>query len=559
MTRRGGLAVIAVLLLAVAGCGAPAASPPPLPARLVLLWSAPANGVAFSVSGRVVAATSRTGEIDIRDARTGRLWNAIAPPRGWRFLQIGLAGGHLIAGEVSTAESGGAQARLAAYSTGTGKRQWQANVQMGAQAAASTFLINGDGIVIEAGSVAVGVRVRDGMIAWRRAVDPCPTGVPVGAGGGVLFILTCKANQIVVHASSAADDLASWRHVFRVPDATKAAPTDLYPLPDGGVLVQLDADAYILSPAGRLILSMPQPSSCPMTWCIIEADGTEGIIQRGPDTGLGIEPSREFAEGINLTTGAIGWRRPGELFAASPSLGNQLVESAGLAYGYTGRSSVSVTGGPGAFPAIITVLQAATGRSVALPLPVTQADGGGTSLAGADDGLLFVLSGVTPQLLAFAPAQPAGKGPAILAGVPARQWPDACSLLTPADLDRIAAGYAGIPEKALTLAGTTSFRPNACVFVGPSRAPVVTVTVAWVTRTTQQAVHLVASYLGNNSHSRIPGGYLIEDGTITAGLDRALIQVGRAIVEITVPGHPQDARELMPAVTAHLKAGPHEQ
>jgi hypothetical protein len=46
---------------------------------LVQLWSASANGVAFSVSGTVVAVTSGTGDIDIRDARTGRLRHAIAP------------------------------------------------------------------------------------------------------------------------------------------------------------------------------------------------------------------------------------------------------------------------------------------------------------------------------------------------------------------------------------------------------------------------------------------------------------------------------------------------
>jgi hypothetical protein len=40
---------------------------------------------------------------------------------------------------------------------------------------------------------------------------------------------------------------------------------------------------------------------------------------------------------------------------------------------------------------------------------------------------------------------------------------------------------------------------------------------------------------------------------VPCGADRALIQVGRAIVEVTVPGHPQDARELAQAVVARLK------
>jgi outer membrane protein assembly factor BamB len=552
MVRRTALAAIAGLFLVLTGCSAHAAQP--LPARLVQLWSASANGAAFSVSGTVVAVTSANGEIDIRDARNGRLRHPITPPRGWRFRQIGIVGGRLFAGEVSTAPSGGTHIKLAAYSISTGQRKWQATLQVGSSAFVSTFLITSAGIVVQASSAGlIGVRLNSGTVAWRSAPKLCPTGRPVGAAGVDLFTLTCTANQIVVRAISPADGRLRWRHVFSVADASKAAPTDLYPLSNGGVLIQLEAPAYILSPAGRLILSMPQPTSCPMTWCIIQADGVQGILQRGPDTGLGIKPSQEFAEGINLTTGAVDWRRPGELFAAGLPVTTPVVESSGLAYGYAGRSFIAGEVALGASPAFVTVLQAATGRSVVLPLPVTEADGVGLSLVGADDGMLFALSGAAPRLLAFGPAPAAGKGPAILAGVPTSQWPDACALLTAADLNRIAAGYAGTPERALTLSGITSPRPNGCAFVGPSSAPVVTVAVAWIARTTQQAAQLISSYLEENSHSRIRYGYLVNDGTVTGGADRALIQVGRAIVEVTVPGHPQDARELAQAVVARLK------
>ncbi|MEV5708987.1 hypothetical protein [Actinoallomurus sp. NPDC052274] len=53
---------------------------------------------------------------------------------------------------------------------------------------------------------------------------------------------------------------------------------------------------------------------------------------------------------------------------------------------------------------------------------------------------------------------------------------------------------------------------------------------------------------------RITGGHLVPDDTLAAPIDRAMITGGRAIVWLTVPGHPEDARRLAPIVAARLNA-----
>ncbi|GAA4616435.1 hypothetical protein GCM10023195_73120 [Actinoallomurus liliacearum] len=83
-------------------------------------------------------------------------------------------------------------------------------------------------------------------------------------------------------------------------------------------------------------------------------------------------------------------------------------------------------------------------------------------------------------------------------------------------------------------------------------------TGAWIAASQRQADALLATKLAafGTYHQvpRIAGGYLVPDDTIASEIDRAMIIGGRAIVWLTVPGHPEDARRLAPIVAARLNA-----
>src|SRR5262249_50847138 len=110
-----------------------------------------------------------------------------------------------------------------------------------------------------------------------------------------------------------------------------------------------------------------------------------------------------------------------------------------------------------------------------------------------------------------------------------------------------------LPRSA-SLPGVTWHKPVICTFVGPTTGdPAITLNVAWIAPSRQQAHELLPGVLDGNSRP-IPGGYLVYYGAFNGGFDAALIVAGRAIVKVTVPGHPEDARRLAPLIAARLRA-----
>jgi hypothetical protein len=203
--------------------------------------------------------------------------------------------------------------------------------------------------------------------------------------------------------------------------------------------------------------------------------------------------------------------------------------------------------------------QAATGDGVVLPLPSSQIS---TLVIGSAAGLLFTVSEGShgDTVTAYRP-EPAGAGPYPLVGVPATAWPDACTLLTPADLRTVDRGYVSASEN-MALAGVRWGKPVTCAYVGPDRDdPPVTVSAAWVAPSAQQARRLLDSELTALGHQseRVSvigdSQYLVPDGALPDEpnrADRALIIAGRVIARVTAVGRPDVARRLAPIVAARL-------
>src|ERR1017187_6970211 len=125
-------------------------------------------------------------------------------------------------------------------------------------------------------------------------------------------------------------------------------------------------------------------------------NGSHALVEDGPATAAGapIIPGREVVRGFSLPDGGVRWQRSGELFDP----GSGLAEENGIVYGTAGASAAGTAAASVLEPVFLTALQAATGRSVTLPLPAANID---ADVVAAADGLVLVeLSG---SMAAFRP------------------------------------------------------------------------------------------------------------------------------------------------------------
>ncbi|MCO5969225.1 outer membrane protein assembly factor BamB family protein [Actinoallomurus soli] len=263
-------------------------------------------------------------------------------------------------------------------------------------------------------------------------------------------------------------------------------------------------------------------------------------------------PTRRL-ESVDIASGLSSWHRDMPGYDA-------LTVAGGLVYGLRSRLADPL------LPAGVDVIDPVSGNGTTVPIPVVLRAGldGVRPWVAAGGGLLYVAAPAArprpfgaARLVALRGGL-RGEGPPELAGVPARQWPNACSLLPKRDLPR---GYSGEPAQAavdgLRVPAGCTFRPRRAKSRdpdGPEReAGELSVTVQWVApdALTAKALFAAARDTQNGARDRVRAGD--EAYAVGTSSGTVVMRVGRTIVTVS-SGLPDTATRLAAVIAARLPA-----
>jgi hypothetical protein len=272
-------------------------------------------------------------------------------------------------------------------------------------------------------------------------------------------------------------------------------------------------------------------------------------LARGPENGT--ETRR--LESIDIGSGSVSWRRDMSGYTA-------LSVSGGVLYGLRSRLADPL------LPVGIDVIDPATGAGTTVPAPLVTRPGldAVRPWLAAGGGLLYVAV-PTARPRPFGGARLValrggirGAGPPQLAGVPAREWPEACSLLTRHDLPH---GYAAEPTTAkvegVRLRAGCTYRlrhPKRRASDGPEReSTTLSVTVQWVAADAKTASALFWAARDTQNGVRDPVKAGDAAYALGAPSGTVVMLVGRTIVTVSagVPGMPT---RLAGVIAARLRA-----
>jgi hypothetical protein len=262
-------------------------------------------------------------------------------------------------------------------------------------------------------------------------------------------------------------------------------------------------------------------------------------------------------ESVEIASGTMSWRHDMSGYTA-------LSVAGGLLYGLRSRLADPL------LPAGIDVIDPETGDGTTVPAPLVTRPGldGVRPWLAAGGGLLYVAV-PTARPRPFGGARLValrggvrGTGPPELAGVPARDWPDACALLAKHDLPR---GYSEesspVHVEGLRVPAGCTYRQrrqrargSSAASDGPEReAGTLSVTVQWVAADPSTASALFWAARDTQSGVRDP----VKAGDAAYGLGvpsgTVVMRVGRTIVTITA-GLPGTATHLATLIAARLRA-----
>jgi hypothetical protein len=508
--------------------------------------------VAYAVMDGELVVVSGHG-LTVRDARTGReRWHYY---RGqWSLLGWARTGQVLIAYLERTGHRG--NRLMVGLDAVSGTLLWRQRGDVPAATERTTLRWPaGAGVVIvteDGRHTLYGRSATTGRRIWsKRLAHGCllPEAVPYGSGSSetlAAFSLDCGARDRTVTL-----DPRTGRTLF-VTNAAHAAVAvggDVTAVFDGAGLYAYDRN-------GHAFLIRKGEDVC-REMCPIAVTGGHLLVAYDltgrPEDGT----ATQRLESVEIGSGMMSWRRETSGYTA-------LSVTGGLLYGLRSRLAEPL------LPAGIDVIDPETGDGTTVPAPLVTRPGldGVRPWLAAGGGLLYVAV-PTARPRPFGGARLValrggvrGAGPAELAGVPARDWPDACTLLSKRDLPH---GY----SEELSPVRVEGLRvPAGCTYrqrsqrargssedsAGPEReASTLSVTVQWVAAdpSTASALFWAARDAQNGVHDPVKAGDAAYGLGVPSGT--VVMRVGRTIVTVTA-GVPSTATHLATLIAARLRA-----
>ncbi|MBA9007967.1 outer membrane protein assembly factor BamB family protein [Thermomonospora cellulosilytica] len=542
----------------------------PSPGPLTVTWSRATpvhrgrlpgySRVAYGlVHGQVVTVSGHG--LDVRDARTGAArWSYRRS--GWVLLGWAATGDRLAA--YFEPDEGRDRRLMIGFDARTGRRLWQREGDEPAALARATLRWPaGSGVVVTTGGDRRTLRGRSaatGERLWR---------IPLRDG--------CVLSDSAAHASAADETLVvvtlacpgegrEQRHRLLAVDPGDGRVRWERPLGSSGprevavhgsvTLVSDDTTLYAYTRDGHRLLARHGEDVCGDDVCPAAVAGDRLVVVW--DHGRRIEA-------VEIPTGRTRWDRAAPGYLA-------LTAAGGRVFGLRPRLA------EGLLPAGVDAIDPGDGRTTtaATGLVVDPGLDGAVPWLAAAGGLLYVAAPqATPRpgggaRLAALHGGPSGRGTPELGGVPVEDWPDACSLLRPADLDATRlAGYRSRPGR-VTIGHLTPEDPVSCAYepglslypedAGESVLPAaeadpreVTVGVKWVATDAASASALLGALRDTQTQVRPRAGLGDEAYELGPTSGTIALRVGRHIIGVYASRPTGTATQVARAVAANLR------
>ena len=505
--------------------------PPPGP--LTSTWQASAeikptgmaqfDQISYGIVANQIVTTTARG-LDVYDARTGGLrW--YYHRTGWSLLGWS-ATGNVIIGYYERLSDRSTHVMIG-FDAGSGDERWRSTTvtpPVVDQSRPRWPAWHGAVMVAHGRREWLGLDPHTGRTRWTARV-PAGCAVPgVGAnamaGGGPVSALVAECR---VHGRLRARVLAIdpengktlWHR--NLDDSTDVSVDSR-----GGITEVWDGETLrLFTRDGHPLLTRSGDQVCSDATCPYAIVGGTMVVAVGGDhwTLLGVDTS----------SGEVRWRRKtGHI--------DQMISDGFRVYALRTRLTDTL------LPAAADVLDPTSGKGHVVPLPFTYRQSDATPWLGVGGGLLYVGYPV-PTLgerggmrLAALRAAPSGPGPDTLGGVRPSVWPDACRLLTAADMRETFPGDSyDRRAKRIEVGGVRPGAATSCTYVPDSEgAARPGVTVRWVAQTPREAHALLRSlrldYADAKALPRV-GDEAYDLGSLSG---EAVVRVGRYILSVSV-------------------------
>ncbi|MEV0611786.1 PQQ-binding-like beta-propeller repeat protein [Nonomuraea sp. NPDC050404] len=514
LIARAAAVLLAVTLLFGATADAPSGRLAPVQWRMA--WSAPTDGYAagsnsdfdvlpHSASEQVLAMAAGDHGVRVHDARTGRLVR-VQHMSGAPVAGVWVASGTVV---VLTGKWDDGEQRLQAFDAATGATLWLRAVHLlrlehgpgTGHYVGPRVMVTERGIVIVERTVEpltlLSLDPRSGAAVARTVHQGRCDLTAAGARSRLLLLDYCAGNRMRLSSVDPSTLRAEWRRTMPSPALTFPTPRQIG-----------DAHALRLTVSGDGYAAVGEGGATAG-----EGDTAAGDAFYAPD-GRRLPTPREAPRAPGSPGGGP-WSEPLYLSAAP------------------GVSDLSIR----SMPAFLTSLDPGTGRLHALPLDVPSSS---TTLVGTAPGKAFVLL-PAGRVAAYTLTYGIPTGRELFDRVPPDAWPDACGLLSAADLHPIADGYTPSPATP-TLFGERLPHPAQCDWIPPTDdAPVVSLAVEWVSSSSATARRIyvtetisIKEGLAHDVTTEDPYllDYLRPTATGSPGAPEAVVSVGPVIVRL---------------------------